>query len=228
MNLYKELRAERLIAKRYEERGYAVSVGPTVAEIPFSLGNFRPDILASRGDEHLIIEVKSSGERVDPEIYFKVDELVHQHPGWRFLLATVSEAELEECVSSATSNASAHEIRARLRTIDRLVDNAETAPFVLPTLWTAYVAALGLLLEKEAVPNNGYTDLSLLNKAYAVGLISVEEYETGRSLLSLRNRAVHSLDNFGTPDECRRLRKMVDDVLDRLMPSTRTPAQHAG
>jgi Holliday junction resolvase len=81
MNIYKELRAEGLIAKRYEERGYTVSVGPSVAEIPFSLGNFRPDILASRGDEHLIIEVKSSAERVDPAVYFEVDELVQQHPG---------------------------------------------------------------------------------------------------------------------------------------------------
>lgn len=219
MNLYKELRAERLIAKRYEESGYTVSLGPTVAEIPFSLGNFRPDILASRGDEHLIIEVKSSGERVDPEVYFKVDELLQQHPGWRFLLATVSEAELEESVAGTAGNASADAIRARLRSIDRLVDDAEMATFVLPTLWTAYVAALGLLLEKEDIPINGYTDLSLLNKAYAEGLISVDEYEAGRGLMSLRNRAVHSLDTLATPSECGKLRKMTDDILDRLMPT---------
>lgn len=223
MNLHKELRAERLIAKRYEERGYVVTFGPPAAAIPFSLGNYRPDILASRGDEHLIIDVKSGGERVDPEIYFKVDELVQQHPGWRFLLATVSDAELEEGVSSTAGNSSADAIRARLRSTDRLVDDAETATFVLPVLWTAYVAALGLLLEQEAIPINGYSDLSLLNKAYSAGSISYDEFEAGRGLASLRNRAVHSLDALATPAECHQLRKMTDDILDRLMPTAAAP-----
>lgn len=219
MNLTKGLRAERLIAKRYEERGYSVTLEPPPAAIPFPLGSYHPDILATRGDEHLIIDVKSAGARVDPEVYFELDGLIQKHPGWRFLLVTVTEAELEESVSNTSINLSSESIRARLRTIDRLVDDAELTTFVLPTLWTAYVAALGLLLENEAVPINGYTDLSLLNKAYSAGSISFDEYEAGRALMSLRNRAVHSLDILGTPAECRQLRKMIDDILDRLMPT---------
>jgi hypothetical protein len=135
------------------------------------------------------------------------------------LLATVSEAELEDSVAGTAGHASADAIRSRLRTIDRLVDDAEMATFVLPTLWTAYVAALGLLLEKEAIQMNGYSDLSLLNKAYAAGSISFDEYETGRALMSLRNRAVHSLESLATPAECRQLRKMSDDILNRVMPT---------
>jgi hypothetical protein len=175
--------------------------------------------LPSRGDEHLIIDVKSGGERVDPEVYFNVDELVQQHPGWRFLRATISDAELEERVSSVVGKSRADTIRARLRSIDQRVAHAEMATFVLPVLWTAYVAALGLQLESEAIPIHGYSDLSLLNKAYAAGAISFDEYEAGRSLMSLRNRAVHSLDTLASPAECGQLQKRTNDILDRLMPT---------
>lgn len=115
MNMEKEPLAVRLIAKRYEERGYAVTLAPPSSAIPFSLGSYIPTILASRGDEHLVIEVKMAGTIVDPDAYFQLDAKIQQHPGWRFLIATLPEAELEEELSGSAKNLSAESIRAELK-----------------------------------------------------------------------------------------------------------------
>jgi hypothetical protein len=219
MNIAKELRAERLIAKRYEELGYTVTLEPPSSAIPFPLGSYRPDILAIRGTENLIIEVKTAGARVDPEIYFRLDEQVQQHPGWRFLLVTVNGAELDEPTSGTAENLSVESIRKRLKSVARLGDDIEIATLVLPALWTAYVASLRLLLVNEGIEGQGYSDLSLLNKAYSAGLISFDEHEAGRRLMALRNQAVHSLDTLSTTAECMQLRQMIEEILNRLSPT---------
>jgi hypothetical protein len=51
MHMMKELGAVRLIAKRYEELGYVVTLWPPPSSIPFSVGNHIVDILATKGDE---------------------------------------------------------------------------------------------------------------------------------------------------------------------------------
>jgi hypothetical protein len=118
MNMFAGIRAERLIAKRYERDGYAVTMEPPPSAIPFSLGNYRPDILASKGGENLLIEVKGSGARVDPQVYLSVDREVQRHPGWKFLLVTISDEERQELAPSASSPASVEAIKRRLEQLD--------------------------------------------------------------------------------------------------------------
>jgi Holliday junction resolvase len=86
MNMMKSLQAERLIAKQYEERGYVVTLGPPPSRIPFPLGDHIPDILATKGSENILIEVKAPGARTDSDSYFRLDQQAQQHPGWQFML----------------------------------------------------------------------------------------------------------------------------------------------
>lgn len=224
MNMVKGLRAERLIAERYEERGYVVTLEPPRSAVPFPLENYMPDILAVKGDEKILIEVKTSGARINPESYFRLDQEVQQHPGWRFLLVTVSEAELQEYSSSIASNVSINSIRENLQNMDRLVGDPKMSRLILPSLWMAYVSALRLLALDEDVEVDDYTDLSLINKAYSGGMISIDEYEAARNLMTLRNQAMHSFDTTVTPLDCGQLLKMVCTILDRI-PAFPSPAQ---
>lgn len=214
------LQAERMIAKHYEERGYAVTTEPPPSAIPFSLGNYKPDILAIRGDENLIIEVKGPGARVDSSVYLRLDEEVQLHPGWRFLLVTVGEEELRQFAASTSSNLSVNmsieAMRERIHQMDQLLDTPNMAGFLLPRLWLAYVSALRLNAAREGVSQEGLTDLSLINMAYSEGIISIAEYESGRRFLNLRNHTVHNLDANATVTECKELRQMIDVVLHRL------------
>lgn len=217
MDMEKQLLAVRLMAKQYEERGYAVTLAPASSAIPFSLGSYIPTILAEHGDEHLIIDIKTAGARVNPDAYFQLNTQIEQHPGWRFLIATLPEGDLEEELSEPVQNLSEEAIRARLKSIDRLGDGPEMATLVVPPLWTAFIASLRLLLASEGIPANGYSDLSLLNKAYSEGLLSFEEYEVARHLMVMRNRTVHSLDILETPVRAQ-LREIIETVLSRLAP----------
>ncbi len=220
MNMMKSMQAERLIAKQYEERGYVVTLGPPPSRIPFPLGNHIPDILATKGSENILIEVKTPGARTDPDSYFHLDQQAQQHPGWRLMLVTVSEDELQQNASSFTSDVSVDSIRENLRNMDGLLDDAKISGLLLPGLWMAYVFALRILASEEHVDYD-YTDLSLINRAYSNGIISIDEYETARRLMTLRNEAVHSLKPTATPADCKLLRQMVDTLLGRLPTSIR-------
>jgi hypothetical protein len=224
MNMMKSLQAERLIAKQYEERGYVVTLGPPPSRIPFPLGDHIPDILATKGSENILIEVKAPGARTDSDSYFRLDQQAQQHPGWQFMLVTVSDDELQQSASSFTSDVSVESIREILRNLDGLVDDAKMSGLVLPGLWMAYVFALRILALEEHVETDGYTDLSLINRAYSEGIVSIEEYETARRLMTLRNQAVHSLKPTATPADCKLLRQMADTLLDRL-PASLASAQ---
>ncbi|WP_053184884.1 hypothetical protein [Pseudomonas thivervalensis] len=220
MSVLDGLRAERLVAKRYEEHGYTVTIEPPPSAIPFPLGGYKPDLLATKASENLLIEVKKKGFRVDSKLYFKVDEEVQRHPGWQFLLVTVADEELQEFATNTTSSVNKGVIQERLQQLDILLKTDMPVGFLLPALWVAYVTALRILVAHEGVfegtLHENLTDFSLINKAYSEGVTSIEEYESARRFLKLRNHAVHSLETVATTQECQELRLMIDEVTRRL------------
>lgn len=216
MNIVARSRGEKLIAKRYEEQGYVVTFDPPASVFPFSLDNYQPDMLATKADENIIIEVKSAGTKVDSEPYLRLAQEVQRHSGWRFLLATVNEAELQDQHSRGDGNLNIERLHEYLGKIDKVAEKEELAVLVLPQLWTAYLSALRLLARRDGLVIEDGSDLSFLNQAYATGLLSFDEYESARRLLNLRNRAAHSLDSLEVISDWRELRIMVDAVLGQL------------
>ena len=216
MNIFNTARTQRLIAKRYEEQGYVVTLDPPSSEFPFSLGSYRPDILAKKGDEKIIVDVKMAGTRGDAEAYLRLDQEIQRHPGWRFLFVSVTEEELQEQISSITGSPDLKRIQEQLAKIDKLAEKEELAGMLLPQLWTVYLSALRLLALYDGLPTEQYSDLSFLNQAYSTGLLSFDEYESARRLMKIRNRAVYSLDSPETPTDWELLREMVDTVLERI------------
>lgn len=220
MSFLDSARAERLVAKRYEERGYTVIIEPPSSAIPFPLEGYKPDLLATKDSENLLIEVKRRGARVDSKLFFRVDEEVQRHPGWQFLLVTVGDEELQELSTSTTVNLTEGVVQERLQQLDILLKNDIPAGFLLPAIWVAYVAVLRLLVAHEGylegAPEENLTDFSLINRAYSQGVTSIDEYQTARRFLNLRNNAVHSLETVATTQECQELRQMIDEVICRL------------
>jgi hypothetical protein len=216
MNMTNGYRSERLIAKRYEEQGYVVAIEPPASAFPFPLGNYKPDILATKGDDKLIIEVKSAGAGSNPDAYFHLDQEVQRHPGWKFLLVTVSDADLQEQASGKTHSVDLAKIQEYLRNIDQVAEKPELAILLLPGLWTAYMSALRLLAWHDGIDGESYSDLSFLNKTYTLGLLSYDEYESSKRLMKLRNHALHNLERLETFGDWKQLRQMVDAMLQRL------------
>lgn len=225
MNVMSRNRGEKLIAKRYEEQGYVVTLDPPSSAFPFSLGNYKPDILATKGDESIVIAVKLAGAPVDSDAYLRLDQEIQHHAGWRFLLATVNEAELQDLHSGGVGNIDIQRIRDYLEKIDNIAEKEELAVLVLPQLWNVYLSALRLLASRDGGGGEDCSDLSFLNQAYAAGILSFDAYESARRLLNLRNHAAHSLDSLETISDWRELRKMVDAVLMQLSATAASTSQ---
>ena len=55
------LERERLLklAEEYREKGYEVFFHPNLENLPDFLNHYRPDMIVRRGEENVVIEVKS-------------------------------------------------------------------------------------------------------------------------------------------------------------------------
>jgi hypothetical protein len=93
------------VADRYRNQGYLVNVHPRPSTLPEALRDFRLDMIATRGDEVVIVEVKQgkSTESIPPQLTLLADRA--QVLGWRVDLVSVPEEEV-----AAWSRARRHEL----------------------------------------------------------------------------------------------------------------------
>ncbi|KVL40981.1 hypothetical protein [Burkholderia sp. MSMB1835] len=215
MSVTDSLRAEKLVAKRYEDQGYTVTFEPSQSDIPFPLQGYRPDILATKGSERLLVEVKRAGTRFDTSRYVSIGEEAARH-GWKFMLVTVTPEQLNPPTEAPAALPEVEAIRERLQEIDHVHNAIRNPALVLPALWVAYVSALKSVCLKENIRLGEVTDLSLINKAYSEGVLSIDEYESARTLLKLRNEAVHSVTSVMSDAQYALLREMLSGLLAKL------------
>lgn len=215
MSVIDSLRAEKFVAKRYEDQGYTVTFEPSQSDIPFPLQGYRPDILATKGSERLLVEVKRAGTRFDTSRYVSIGEEAARH-GWKFMLVTVTPEQLSRRTEAPADLPEVEAIRERLEEIDRFHNVSRNPSLVLPALWVAYISALKIVCQKENVCLGEVTDLSLINRAYSEGVLSIDEYENARALLQLRNEAVHSITSAMSDAQYTLLREMTNDLLAKL------------
>lgn len=183
--------AEIHIAKQFEADGYTVMLNPGKNSIPFNLERYTPDILATRGDENILIEVKTSKARFNSEKLFKISKMVESHPGWKFSVVTVNEDDISEFKEPAPE----HDIFKISQTLTLIKDNltdSNVSVFFVPQIWICYFSILSIILRNEAVKISGLSSLSILNAAYSEGIIDYEELQSSRQLLSLRNFVCHN------------------------------------
>lgn len=183
--------AVNAIAKEYEGNGYHVMVEPDPSVIPFDLNNYRPDILATKGDENLIIEVKTRKNPKMMERYKEILRIVNQHKGWRFLLATVDEPGQP---GNQAANVVLEEpsIAKAFRELEPLLQS-DMYKLAVPYLWQIYMSGVRLVADKLEVPVDITSDRGVLDYMYSLGEISFEDYEASKKYFELRSKLVHFL-----------------------------------
>lgn len=185
-------RAARIIAKELEDEGYAVFVEPTPDQIPFSLEGYAPDLLATKADDNMIIEIKS---RRSPELlerYRKVIDIIQAHPGWKFFVRTISDASgMEEVAATGVPDM---EVINRYLEKAKKVASSGAPELAVPYLWNVMIAMLRNKAVMVAPEVHELPDRSLVNQLYSLGEISTEQHESLRKWYELRNKAVHDLD----------------------------------
>ncbi|USX27617.1 hypothetical protein NHH73_04750 [Oxalobacteraceae bacterium OTU3CINTB1] len=227
MKTVQELRALRRIAEAYQRRGYTVVFEPPAESLPSFLGNYQPEILATKGSENMLIDVKTEGVR-DVAAFMRLWEEVERHPGWQMSCATVPNVDPEVNTSGEFGDLDVDGLLQHLREIDLLARESQATPGMLTRLWIVYIAALRLFAIQEGFDRDGDTDLYRLDRAASNGLISNAEFEEARALLALRNRIVDGSDAAVAPEDYSQLRRMIQRAIDQIAPVGASEAvQHA-
>src|SRR3546814_898730 len=75
-------RLSKQVAERYAVEGYEVLAGPNPEQLPDFLRPFRPDMIARKGDQNVVIEIKPNAESELPALK-AIAAAVAKHPRWR-------------------------------------------------------------------------------------------------------------------------------------------------
>lgn len=206
---------ERLLklAQEYRDKGYEVSFEPDLEDRPDFLKSYRPDMIVRRGDEAVIIEVKSRASLNSSSTQYlrNLAQLVKQYPGWRFELV-MTNPEDAAYLPEAEGSLQAPEIELRLQVAKQLAAQHPEAAVLYA--WSLIEATLRLVAEKEELSLQRFDPLYLVKQLAVEGAISRSEYQLLMNALSLRNAIAHGFKTTQpTQDFVGELIKMTEQLL---------------
>jgi len=179
-------------AQQLQERGYRVITEPSKADLPFDLGNYVPDLIATKNDQGIIFEIKTSFKRLSIDRLQNLSEQIASHNGWRFVLITLDEESDDVFPLEAKDFPYLQDLESRLSKVDILIQSSLFEPAIL-FLWSI----LELLLRRKAVieniPIERFPTSNLLDHLYSRGEISMEQFDIFKNFLKLRNQIAHGL-----------------------------------
>ncbi|MBN3880198.1 MULTISPECIES: hypothetical protein [unclassified Nostoc] len=186
------LERERLLklAEEYREKGYEVFFHPNPEDLPGFLNNYRPDMIVRRGEENVVIEVKSRSSLNSSSNQYlgNLAQAVEKHPGWRFELVMTNP---EDTTYSLKAEASLqeHEIESQLQAARQLT--TQHPELALLYCWSLVEATLRLIAQKEELSLQRFDPRYLVKELATEGVISKSEYQLLMNALPLRNSIAH-------------------------------------
>jgi len=217
------LERERLLqlAEEYRNKGYEVVLHPSSEELPNFLRNYRPDMILRRGNEAVIIEVKSrrSLDSSSKQYLQNLAQSVEQHPGWRFELV-MTNPEDAAYSSRAEGSLQQPEIEARLQVARQLATQHPESAILYS--WSLVEATLRLVAEHEGMSLRRPDPLYLVKQLVTEGVISRPEYQLLMDALSLRNAIAHGFKATQITQEA--VCELID-VAEQLLRTLNTSAE---
>jgi uncharacterized protein YutE (UPF0331/DUF86 family) len=211
-----QLERSRLLelVTEYRQKGYEVILSPKPEELPDFLRSYRPDMIVSRGEEKVVIEVKSRPSIASAQYLRGLAQAVEEHPGWRVELVMINP---EDALYSAKVEGSLqeHEIKSQLQVARKLtVDHPESA---ILYAWSLAEATLRLLANKEGLELQRPEPLRLLKQLATEGVISKAEYQSLMDASPLRNAIAHGFKTTHlTPNVVLNLIEVTEQLLNSL------------
>lgn len=186
MSIASERQGVQRLARRYSEEGYVVLTDEEAARaLPENLRGILPDLVASKGQENILVEVATKGESEDRERIVRLAEAIQQEPHWRF------QVHLFESDTSSRITIKPELLETYRRSAVQLFESGQVLPALL-LMWSVFEAASVRALYAEGVElAPAWEHGSLVMELAFRGLIEDEEYERLREIRSLRNLAAH-------------------------------------
>lgn len=201
------------LAANYARNGFVVLEAPSASQLPFDLGDYRPDLIATRKDgTGLVIEVKSSASRVSVDRLQQLADEVARHPGWRFLLVTLDDVDARKIPTTEGELFDWPQLDQKLDQVNGLVEEGLLEPALL-YLWSIFEAALRRRAIAQNIPVERLPANMLLRHLYSQGEVSVDQLDIFQEFLDKRNRLAHGGNDMLDPGFIRGLIEAVSAVV---------------
>ncbi len=183
-----EKRKLAAVARQLTARGYQVVLRPRDGELPAFLKGFRPAAIATKGDEGVVVEVKTRQTLQGAEYLPRLAEVLRLQPKWRLeLFVTNPKA---RPVAGLDDRLDRADLRSRVgEAKELLADGSHTAAMLLA--WSAAEGALRLLAERANIRLEKNDPSFVVRKLTMHGILDDADYGILRSAVDVRNGLVH-------------------------------------
>jgi hypothetical protein len=181
------------IARQYRSEGYAVITHPDKDHLPGFAVGFDVDLLATRGDERVLVQIKSDRAKLqeDPRIP-RLAEIANKEPGWRYDVIVLNEGDPFQRLTRGAREPSNEEIEQSLRHVESLLQ-AGDARAALVFAWATLEAAMRHVASSAELSMPRTTPAELIRMLYGIGVLTRTEFELLRDSLRVRTEIVHGL-----------------------------------
>lgn len=173
---------ERLKASLVAE-GYEVIIQPSALQLPSSLADLRPDAIALRKDENLVIEVMSRSSSSQQKLR-KFTAVISEVEGWTLRTVWTS----GHSVPARMKPPSKSSVEEIISSIDNLIQFTEYGAAML-LCWAALEGIARRIL-KDSV-GRPQTPRRLIEQLAQIGLLKTNDARFLREMSEFRNRLIH-------------------------------------
>ena len=202
---------------KYERQGYEVIERPGPEEFPFDAGYrlpYRPAMLARRGDELCVFEVREAAATESGDVWAREEEF-YKHPGWHFYVVSCDDVVPHDAPgiqgeppSWPQLDHTSGETLRRIRTLPPQVQ--------LLVLWTTMEGVLRRIAVDHEVPVDLLSASTLIPVLHDLGLIAEASHGSLMAAHEVHRRVRHG---FETPDDVvTGAVRTVSEWLPRLLP----------
>ena len=178
-----EARTEKLrgLARQYQAQGYIVYFESLPEGAPDPIRGFRPDLIARRGDEVIVVEVKNSRDVEDARLD-ELAERISNIRNWRLELVWLGDTPAQPL--------SHEQLAALVREAHSVRDLGHLSSALLLG-WAAAEAILDSMLTNASSESVGKSAKIKVSSAESLGLISKRQFDALMESVELRNRVAH-------------------------------------
>jgi hypothetical protein len=177
------------LADTYIKEGFEVIAKPDQTQLPFYLGGYVPNLVATRGDTGLIFHVGYKSSGVSAEQIQSAAEEITKHPGWRFMSVSLGDVD-QSIPTTAEELPTWHELKEKVELARNiLAQGAEKA--CLFYLWVIFEGALRRRALPQIIPLAQLQTDALVDHMYSKGEISIKDFDLIQKFMAKSNRIAH-------------------------------------
>jgi len=206
------------IAEELESRGWKVFFDPNRSLFPFDTDGYRPSLLARKGDENVIVEVRTLRRLATTERFLDVAREVRGHAGWRFVLVTPQDVDVAVVPEGGDPIPAWDQLEERIAQAEDLYREKDVDRAFL-SLWVALEGVLRREAVETAIPIERMATRVLLAELYTYGDLGMEWYDSARALLEVRDRVIHGFRIDDLDEAVPRLLRLVHEMLAQWAPT---------